>query len=592
MRSVVKARFVRGARGVGKMSAHVDYIRHRAGPDRGGGEGRPIFDASLRENIGSDEVKKCFREVLEDSNQRSPLVAHKLILSPGLNAVDLQDYTREIMDKLGSEKGLDLTWYAVKHENTENNHAHVVVLGLDKNGVEVSFGRRDLDRIRDLGDRYIEREHQLERYLQRETDRVLLSREGKYDYDRQGDQEFQRLVGDVYRQRKEIEPVREPARDAEKEIADPGSSSAAGSGAPNKKRKYIEWSKEKAVEKLPEDEKIVAHGKTYSRFSSSEDLEKLDEYLKEDYSRYLPKEQYGMLGTWRTAKEKFGEDFYEKQAKYKHDKKYNKGYDKEGYDKDSKAARDIEEHRLLDKELRRSLNISDSRYQKMSRQEYKYVSRGRLTEEHVHYSSIQNIARLELLKEKFPERAQEFDSEIAEVRKYDLQQLKDRGWESFDELVNGKPAERVKGRKRGSEKETQEGREADETKEKGEEQGKDREKEHKDLNRENLEGDDRNVSTSKDIGKESKEGKESRDVGEKSVQELTKETGKELDRSGVEQLEGQTKDKGAGQRDAAANAEARNSMDAHGRVEGIQQDQSRDDKEQDRGDDDSDGRGR
>jgi hypothetical protein len=570
------------------MAAHVDYIRHRAGPDRGGGEGRPIFDASLRENIGSDEVKKCFREVLEDSNQRSPLVAHKLILSPGLNAVDLQDYTREIMDKLGSEKGLDLTWYGVKHENTENNHAHVVVLGLDKNGVEVSFGRRDLDRIRDLGDRYIEREHQLERYLQRETDRVLLSREGKYDYDRQGDLEFQKLVGDVYRRREEIEPARESDDRVD-------SSSNSGSGidpVTNKKRKYIEWSQEKAVEKLPEDEKIVANGKTYSRFSSSEDLEKLDEYLKEDYSHYLPKEQYGMLGTWRTTKEKFGDDFYEKQAKYKHDKKYNKGYDKEGYDKDSKAARDIEEHRLLDKELRRSLNISDSRYQKMSRQEYKYVSRGRLTEEHVHYSSIQNIARLELLKEKFPERAQEFDSEIAEVRKYDLQQLKDRGWESFDELVNGKPAERVKGRKRGSEKETQEGREADETKEKGEEQGKDREKEHKDLNRENLEGDDRNVSTSKDIGKESKEGKESRDVGEKSVQELTKETGKELDRSGVEQLEGQTKDKGAGQRDAAANAEARNSMDAHGRVEGIQQDQSRDDKEQDRGDDDSDGRGR
>lgn len=581
MRSVVKARFVRGTRGVGKMAAHVDYIRHRAGADRGGGEGRPIFDASLRENIGSDEVKKCFREVLEDSNQRSPLVAHKLILSPGLNAVDLQDYTREIMDKLGSEKGLDLTWYAVKHENTENNHAHVVVLGLDKNGVEVSFGRRDLDRIRDLGDRYIEREHQLERYLQRETDRVLLSRD--HSYERQGDQEFQRLVGDVYRQREEIEPVSEPAREPEKERADPSSSSGAGSGT-SKKRKYIEWSQEKAVEKLPDGEKILANGKTYSRFSSSEELEKLDEYLKEDYSHYLPKEQYGLLGTWRTTKEKFGDDFYEKQAKYKHDKKYNKGYDKEG-----KAARDIEEHRLLDKELRRSLNISDSRYQKMSRQEYKYVSRGRLTEEHVHYSSIQNIARLELLKEKFPERAQEFDSEIAEVRKYDVQQLKDRGWESFDELVNGKPAERTKGRKRGDEKEAQEGREAGEAREQDEEQDKDHEKKHKDTSRERLDSDGRDESKGKDGDRESRE---SREVSEKSAQELTKETGKELDLSEGGSLEGQAKDKGAGQRDAAANAEAKNSMDAHGRVESIQQDQSRDDKEQDRGDDDSDSRGR
>ena len=572
---------------MGKMAAHVDYIQHRAGPDRGGGDGRPIFDAS-RASIRSDEVKHGIREVLDESRQRSPLIAHKLILSPGLNAVDLRDYTREIMDKLGSEKGLDLTWYAVKHENTENNHAHVVVLGRDKNGVEVSLSKRDLDRIRDIGDRYIEREHQLERYLQRESDRALLSR----DYERQGDREFQRLVGDVYRKRDELEPAEGKERDSGREDSDARereeeqsdkersdsshhSSSGAGSGS-GKKRKYIEWSQEKAVEKLPADEKIVADGKTYSRFSSSEDLEKLDEYLKADYSHYLPKEQYGMLGTWRTAKEKYGDDCYEKQAKYKHDKKYNKGYDKEGYDKDGKAARDIEEHRLLDKELRRSLNISDSRYQKMSRQEYKYVSRGRLTEEHVHYSSIQNIARLELLKEKFPERAQEFDIEIAEVRKYDVQQLKDRGWESFDELVNGKPAERAKGRKQ------------------DERDSKEQDGEHKDPSRENLE-DDGSESKDKDLDGENRTGKEDKGAGEKSASEIGKEPGKELDRSDREgeQLEGQAKDKGAGRDPSAANAEARNSMEAHGQVESIQQDQSRDDKEQDRGDDDSDmGRGR
>ena len=606
MRSVVKARYVRGERGVGKMAAHVDYIRHRAGPDRGGGEGRPIFDAS-RASIRGDEVKHGFREILDESRQRSPLIAHKLILSPGLNAVDLQDYTREIMDKLGSEKGLDLTWYAVKHENTENNHAHVVVLGRDKNGVEVSISKRDLDRIRDLGDRYIEREHQLERYLQRESDRALLSR----DYDRQGDREFQKLVGDVYRQRDELEPAAGKERDSgreerEEEQTDRGrsdSSSKSSSGADSgssKKRKYIEWSQEKAVEKLPADEKIVADGKTYSRFSSSEDLEKLDEYLKADYSHYLPKEQYGMLGTWRATKEKYGDDCYEKQAKYKHDKKFNKGYDKEG-----NAVRDIEEHRLLDKELRRSLNISDGRYQKMSRQEYKYVSRGRLTEEHVHYSSIQNIARLELLKEKFPERAQEFDSEIAEVRKYDVQQLKDRGWESFDELVNGKPTERAKGRKQNEkeateDKQAKDGREVDreagEIREQDKEQEKERENEHKDPGHEGLESDGRDESKGKDRDREErdrKEDKADKDVSEKSAQELTKETGKGLDRSEGEQLEqGQAKDKSAERDPSAANAEARNSMEAHGRVEGIQQDQSRDDKEQDRGDDDSDGRGR
>lgn len=553
MRSVVKARFVRGSKGATKMCAHVDYIQHRGGHDKIGSHARDIFDGR-RDGVKSEEVKQGFRDVLDGSRQSSPLIAHKLILSPGLNAVNVQDYTREIMEKLGSEKGLDLTWYAVKHENTDNNHAHVVVLGLDKNGVEVSFGKRDLDRIRDLGDRYIEREHQLERYLQRESDRALLSR----DYERQGDEEFQRLVGDVYRKREELEL--EPAEPGQERSNSTSMADSGVTGTPGKKRKYIEWSQEKAVEKLPADEKIFANGKTYSRFSSSEDLEKLDEYLKEDYSHYLPKEQYGMLGSWRMTKEKFGEDFYEKQAKYKHDKKFNKGYDKEG-----NAVRDIEEHRLLDKELRRSFNSPDTRYQKMGRQEYKYVSQGRLTEEHVHYSSIQNIARLELLKEKFPERAQEFDSEIAEVRKYDLQQLKDRGWESFDELVNGKPAERAKGRKQGNEKDA-----------------KELDGEQKDPGHDNLDSDVHNESYDK----------KDKEVGERPTKETAKESGKELDRSEGEALEqGQSKEaKDSGQRDSsAANAEARNSMEAHGRVEGIQQDQSQRDKELDRGDDDSEG---
>jgi hypothetical protein len=537
------------------MCAHVDYIQHRGGHDKIGSHARDIFDGR-RDGVKSEEVKQGFRDVLDGSRQSSPLIAHKLILSPGLNAVNVQDYTREIMEKLGSEKGLDLIWYAVKHENTDNNHAHVVVLGLDKNGVEVSFGKRDLDRIRDLGDRYIEREHQLERYLQRESDRALLSR----DYERQGDQEFQRLVGDVYRKREELEL--EPAEPGQERSNSTSVADSGVTGTPGKKRKYIEWSQEKAVEKLPADEKIFANGKTYSRFSSSEDLEKLDEYLKEDYSHYLPKEQYGMVGSWRMTKEKFGEDFYEKQAKYKHDKKFNKGYDKEG-----NAVRDIEEHRLLDKELRRSFNSPDTRYQKMGRQEYKYVSQGRLTEEHVHYSSIQNIARLELLKEKFPERAQEFDNEIAEVRKYDLQQLKDRGWESFDELVNGKPAERAKGRKQSNDRDSRE-------------QGE----EPKDPGLEHLENDSRDSDKNKDLDRE---------PSEKSFSE-TGNTSKELDRSEGEQLEsGRTKEEKAGLDRSATNTEARNSMEAHGRLENIQQDQSRDDKEPDRGDDDSDmGRGR
>lgn len=568
MRSVVKARFVKGKRGAAKMCAHIDYIQYRGGHDKKPRDHRDIFDGS-KNRVSSDEVKENIRAVQDQSLQKNPVIAHKLILSPGLNAVNLQDYTRELMDKLGSEKGLDLKWYAVKHENTDNNHAHVVVLGRDQNGVEVIITRRDLDRIRDLGDRYIEREHYLERMLQRESDRVL-GRDERYE--RQGDYEFQRLVGEVYKKRDDPEPDRsEKGALREKSIEAELSDSLS---RPSRKRKYLAWSKDREVEKLPEDEKIVVNGKTYSKYSSSEDLQDLDQYLKSDRANYIEKEEYGMLGSWRMSKELHGDNCYEKSARYRHDKKFNKGFDKDG-----NAVRNIEEHRLLDKELRRTFNSSDTRYQKISRQEYRYISQGRLTAEHVHYSSIQNIARLEDLKERFPDRAQEFEAEIAATRKHDVEQLKERGWESFDELVNGKPADRAKGRRLGDDRE-----------EKG--QGGEGGHEQKDLSHETHENHESNDRDSKenDLNKENRDGRQGKETSEK----VLPETGKEIDRVDRSRRgQSQAKDSTGNQDQAAGNTEARNSMEAHGRVEGIQQDQNRDDKEQDRGDDDSDmGRGR
>lgn len=567
MRSVVKARFIKGKQGAGKICAHVDYIQYRGGHDKGPRAAREIFDQS-RDRVASEDVKAAIRGVAEQSLQKNPVIAHKLILSPGLNAVNLNDYTREIMDKLGSEKGLDLKWYAVKHENTDNNHAHVVVLGRDQNGVEVSFSRRDLDRVRDLGDRYIEREHYLERYLQRESDRVLLGKELKYE--RQGDHEFQRLVGEVYSKREDKEKSREAEqeRDSDRSSIDRSqgrdeqgergaqSSSAQSSSTqnrPSKKRRYIEWSKDRAVEKLSSEEKIVANGKTYSRFSSSEELRELDDYLKADYSHYLPKEEYGKLGSWLMTKEKYGDDCFEKQERYRHDKKFNKGLDKEG-----NAIRDIEEHRLLDKQLRRNMDSSDSRQQKLSRQEFKYVSQGRLTEEHIHYSSIQNIARLEDLKARYPDRAEEFDTEIAATRKYDSEQLREgRGWQSFDDLVGGKPAERAKGAR---------------------------------------------------LGRDMGEAKEARDMGDEVGREPNAEAGREQGAPGghvdseVDKTQDKASDKSndradggreANQRDASANAfNTLNSLDAHGRAESAHQDQQKGEKQRDRGDDDSEEYGR
>jgi hypothetical protein len=140
---------------VGKALDHVKYIQHRPGEDRGDG-GREIFS-----DEGDDLQAKRVRKAVKGM-EKSKVVIHKLTLAPEINGFDQKAFTREVMKKLGSEKGLDLAWYGVSHENTDHSHIHVVVLGKDKNGREVRITKRDYSKIKAYGDRYLEMEHPLE----------------------------------------------------------------------------------------------------------------------------------------------------------------------------------------------------------------------------------------------------------------------------------------------------------------------------------------------------------------------------------------------------------------------------------------------
>lgn len=208
IRSVVKHKYI-GLRGKGKdrAKAHVNYIQYRAGQDREEGP-RPFFNND-REDVRGEQVKK---EIAEDERING-VVVHKLILSPGVQGADLKEYTRELMDGLGREKGLDLEWYGVEHKNTQHHHIHVVVLGEDRNGRQVRLDLNDMNKLRELGDRYLEREHYYDRYMDRDSDRVL---SGKFERDaervlssteyfREGDDEFQKLVGYLPKQERDKE---------------------------------------------------------------------------------------------------------------------------------------------------------------------------------------------------------------------------------------------------------------------------------------------------------------------------------------------------------------------------------------------------
>jgi len=210
IRAVVKHSYIKGPKGTARARAHVNYIQHRAGEDREKGA-RPFFDRD-RERVLGLEVKERI-----DAQERYGVQMHKLILSPGVTGVDLKEYTRETMEEIGRAKGLELDWYAVVHTNTDHDHVHVVVMGKDRDGHRVRFDRDDHKHLRQVGDRYLEREHQLDRYLDRELDRLLTDRDYKPRDQRELERQLERLeYGDHEKHSKRARDAERDRREFEK----------------------------------------------------------------------------------------------------------------------------------------------------------------------------------------------------------------------------------------------------------------------------------------------------------------------------------------------------------------------------------------
>jgi type IV secretory pathway VirD2 relaxase len=208
LKAVVKHSFLKGGKGVGKARAHINYIQYREGEDRGKGA-REFFNEDKEQILGRDIKERLLEQ------EKNGVTMHKIILSPGVQGADLKDYTREMMDQLEREKGRKLDWYGIEHRNTDHAHVHVVVMGKDLEGGRVRLDLGDMKNLRQWGDRYLEREHQLERYLDREIERLLKEpeRERELEYSRtKGDTDYERLLyGDKGGERKRTE------RDAERD---------------------------------------------------------------------------------------------------------------------------------------------------------------------------------------------------------------------------------------------------------------------------------------------------------------------------------------------------------------------------------------
>lgn len=163
MRSIAKGNYIRGKGGIKHAVSHIRYLELRSGADRDQAEGRRrTFISADRDGISGAEVRERIKQL--DENK---IVIHRIVLSPGIDDVDMNAYTRFVMTELENTKGRGLEFYSTDHKNTDHDHAHLVILGSDETGKEIRLNRSQYRAIREASERYLER-HEHTRYLDKD----------------------------------------------------------------------------------------------------------------------------------------------------------------------------------------------------------------------------------------------------------------------------------------------------------------------------------------------------------------------------------------------------------------------------------------
>ncbi|MBX3072278.1 hypothetical protein KF913_00060 [Candidatus Obscuribacterales bacterium] len=265
---------MKAARGlaIGTALGHVKYIQHRPGKDLEKG-GRDVF-TDAEDSVDAKEL----RDIIREYDGRG-VVVHKLTLSPEVSPNDPKEFTREVMKELGSEKGLDLQWWAVTHDNTDNRHVHVVVLPKDKEGRLVRFDKNDYNKLKEFGDRYLERTQysdcrmaeliRQEKHRQRSTERQQQVEKERQERIRNGE-ELPWLHKKIVRE--QLEP-------------------------------YQQWNKDQPRDPKDSFEYL---GQRFSKEDGYERLAGLRRHLHENTNKSLrlPKEDYKRLASWIEQKDR------------------------------------------------------------------------------------------------------------------------------------------------------------------------------------------------------------------------------------------------------------------------------------------------
>jgi len=446
-KTVVWGRYLKGEQAQRGAADYTRYVEYRGGDDRGEEGKRKFFD---REEQGVDGEK--VRELWQEQGKRGP-VLHELILSPGLNTVDQQEYTREIMDKLSRAKGQELQWYAAEHKNTDHHHIHVLLAGKDAEGRGVRIDKNDHKHIKEWGDRYIDREHKLDRMLDRESERLVETRTHDRAYERdRGDALFDSLFSAVHDDKAhEKTQVKTEKREKEQKPEKPA-------------YKVKEWDKDRAIAELPDENKIYRKDEAYSKYSSLDELKALDKALQSKEVERASKPEYAQLRQWIKDKERYGEDYYENKDRKDFDKKelgkFNKrekerekerGREREDKKQSREAGREIRE---FDKKFRESYEPRQQGnfHRGVGRQQRVHELRGRTSEVHANYQMNLSRQRLQLAMEREPENRDNYQKELDWLNASYHDSIKDFEKLDLDSLFGGKDRDR-EDKKSGKERE-------------------------------------------------------------------------------------------------------------------------------------------
>lgn len=167
--------YVKGPQAASRLNAHLKYIEHRPDQrtpserDQGAAESQEHEEPEDRRIFTKDQDEVARKDVRADimAHADNRVAYHKIVLSPSdeerEGIEDWQEWTRGVMRDLEESKDVELTWYAVKHANTDDPHVHVVLAGRgeDEEGSMhlVRMDRADYAQIRASGREHSEVEH-------------------------------------------------------------------------------------------------------------------------------------------------------------------------------------------------------------------------------------------------------------------------------------------------------------------------------------------------------------------------------------------------------------------------------------------------